>query len=158
MTFEDIKKTSKNKFCQIIKKAIQIRALDYLLGKQGKKGQEIKYEALEMAEYLLPNYQNISLEEQRSIFSMRNRMVTIPSNFPRGNEKLELCPCGELENTKHIYSCKLWTKEIVTDKPKYENIFSDNVFKQVKVNKYFVMNYKTREKYILEKKNENKEV
>ena len=52
----------------------------------------------------------------------------------------------------------LWTKEIFTDKPKYENIFSDNVFKQVKVNKYFVMNYKTREKYILEKKNENKEL
>jgi hypothetical protein len=59
---------------------------------------------------------------------------------------------------KHIYLCKLWTKEIETDKPKYENIFSDNVFKQVKVNKYFDMNYETREKYILEKKNENKEV
>ena len=156
MTFEDIKNISKNKFCQLIKKAIQIRALEYLLGKQGKKGQEIKYEALEMAEYLMPNCENISLEEQRSIFAMRNNMVMIPSNFPRGSE-IEKCPCGQTENMKHIYSCKLWTTEIVTDKPKYENIFSANVSKQVKVNKYFVINYKTREKYQLEKKNQNKE-
>ena len=112
-----------------------------------------------MADYLLPNYQNISLEEQRSIFAMRNRMVTIPSNFPRGKEEHEeICPCGQIENMKHIYLCKLWTTEIVTEKPKYENIFSDNVSEQVKVNKYFVMNYNTRERYILEKKNENKEV
>ena len=87
---------------------------------------------------------------------MRNNMVMIPSNFPRGSE-IEKCPCGQTENMKHIYSCKLWTTEIVTDKPKYENIFSANVSKQVKVNKYFVINYKTREKYQLEKKNQNKE-
>ena len=59
---------------------------------------------------------------------------------------------------KNIYSGKLLTTESVTEKPKYENIFSDNVSEQVKVNKYFVMNYNTRKRYILENKNENKEV
>jgi hypothetical protein len=43
MTFEAIKLISKNKFCKIIKKAIHTRALEYLLNKQGSKGQEIKY-------------------------------------------------------------------------------------------------------------------
>ena len=71
-------------------------------------------------------------------------MVTIPSNFPRGNEVQEICPCGQTENMVHIYACKLWTTDSANDKPKYENIFSDNVCKQVMVNKYFVMNYKTR--------------
>ena len=78
MTFEAIKLISKNKFCKIIKKAIHTRALEYLLNKQGSKGQEIKYKELKMAEYLLPNYQNITIDEQRSIFALRNRMVIIP--------------------------------------------------------------------------------
>ena len=58
----------------------------------------------------------------------------------------------------HIYSCKLWCKENVDYKPQYENIFSDNVSEQVKVNKHFIMNYKRREKYLIEMKNEETEV
>ena len=78
MKFETIKLISKNKFCKIIKKAIQTRALEYLLNKQGSKGQEIEYKELKMAEYLMPNYQNITIDEQRSIFALRNCMVFIP--------------------------------------------------------------------------------
>ena len=81
MSLEEIKKIPKNKFSGIIQKAIQIKAFEYLLSKQGSKGQEIKYTELKMAEYLLPSYENITIEEQRNIFSIRNRMVPIPSNF-----------------------------------------------------------------------------
>ena len=102
ISLEDIKKISKNQFSQIIKKAIQERALEYLVDKQGSKGQELSCKELKMADYLLPSNQNISLDEQRSIFAIRNRMVIIPSNFPIGKE-VEICPCGQIENMKHIY-------------------------------------------------------
>ena len=44
---------SKNKFCKIIKKAIQETALQYLIRKLGSKGHEITYKELKMADYLL---------------------------------------------------------------------------------------------------------
>ena len=55
-----------------------------------------------MAEYLMPGYQNITLDEQRSIFSLRNRMVNIPSNFPKGENEVTMCPCGKTETMSHI--------------------------------------------------------
>ena len=54
----------------------------------------------------------------------------------------------------HIYSCKLWSKENVKNKPGYEMMFSDNISEQVKVNKIFNMNYQTRENYQTKMKNE----
>ena len=154
MSFEDIKTMSKSKFCNIIKKAIQEAALQYLIRKQGSKGQEIMYKELKMADYLLPSYCPITIDEQRSIFGIRNRMVNISSNFSKGMKK-EICPCGLEENMKHIYICKLWSKGNENHKPKYEIIFSDNVSEQIKMNKYFIMNYQEREEY--EIKNKEKE-
>ena len=81
----------------------------------------------------------------------RNRMVIIPSNFPNGKE-VEICPCGQIEEMKHIYQYKLWRKDKEMNKPKYEQIFSDNISEQVKVNKNFMMNYQAREKYDIETK------
>ena len=46
------------------------------------KGQEINYEELKMAEYLRPGYEDMSIDEQQSIFSIRNRMIEIHENFP----------------------------------------------------------------------------
>ena len=104
-----------------------------------------------MALYFLPNHEKITTEEQRNIFEIRNRMVPIPSNFPK-IEKKEICVCGELENSKHIYQCKVWS-ENDNEKPTYENIFTDDISEQIQVNKEFQKNYQRREKYKLETKN-----
>ena len=77
ISLEDMKKISKNQFWQIINKAIQERALNYLSDKKGTKGQEMSYKELKMADYLLPSNQNISLDDQQSIFAIYNRMVVI---------------------------------------------------------------------------------
>ena len=156
MNFEAIKLISKNKFCKIIKKAIDTRALEYLLNKRGSKGLEIEYKELKMAEYLMPNHQNITIDEQRSIFALRNRMVYIPSNFPNGKNEEIMCPCGQIETMNHIYSCKLWSKENVN--PQYELIFSDLISEQVKVNKKFNLNYQERENYQTKMKYEKTEL
>ena len=106
LSLEDIKKMPKNKFSKTIQAAIQKIAFEYLTSRRGSKGQEIEYTELKMAEYLLPNHEKITTEEQRNIFEIRNRMVPIPSNFPK-IEKKEICVCGELENSKQIYQCKV---------------------------------------------------
>ena len=54
-----------------------------------------------MADYLMPGYQEISIDEQRSIFSIRNRMIELSANFPTNKIK-EICQCGEEERMEHI--------------------------------------------------------
>ena len=150
MSLEDIKQMPKKKFSKTIQAAIQKRAFEYLISKRGSKGQEIEYSELKMAEYLLPSHEKITIEEQRNIFKIRNRMVPIPSNFPK-NENKEICVCGEIENSKHIYQCKIWSKN-EKENSKYENIFTDEISEQIKVNKKFQKNYQRREIYKLETK------
>ena len=81
-------------------------------------------------------------------------MLPIPDNFPMGLEE-NLCRCGEKDNTKHIYVCKYWSKEI--EKTSFEMIYTDNILQLKKVYNQFDGNYKRREKYKSEVKNIDEE-
>ena len=93
----------RNKFKKLIKDRIQVKALEYLLAKQGSKGKEIKFTTLEMSEYLLPFNSILNIEEKRRMFELRNRMTQIPHNYGKKEEK---CECGSVETMQHIYSCE----------------------------------------------------
>ena len=86
---------TKAKFNKMLKKALSIRAFEYFTQKKGSKGIEIKYTELKMAEYLMPNQENLSIEDRRRIFEIRNRMVPIPANFPL-NKNVEKCGVGKM--------------------------------------------------------------
>ena len=91
LTFNEIKNMTKSKFTSILKERISENALAYLVGKQGEKGKEIKYMSLEMSEYLQPINQNLTIEEKCEMFSIRNRMIKIPYNFPgKKNKKMSM--------------------------------------------------------------------
>ena len=62
-------------------KSIEKSTVKYLQKKRVRKGQEIEKSKIKMAEYLMPNYENLSIIEKRSIFEIRNGMVSIPYNF-----------------------------------------------------------------------------
>ena len=64
LSFEDIRTIKKSKFKGILKENTREAALFYLLGKQGKKGKENEYFSLEMAEYLLPMNNKLSIEQK----------------------------------------------------------------------------------------------
>ena len=128
---------TKKKFKDINKEKLEIKAFLYLTGKQGKKGKEIRYEGLKMADYLMPGEQKLSIKNKRDIFSMRNRMVDISENFPVKKEK-EKCACGEKETMKHIYTCKYLNYEEQTTE--YEEMFSENVYNQKKILERFNKN------------------
>ena len=94
LSFEEIQLMKKTEFRKILKTSIEKKALQYLLEKRGSKGSEIQYSSMKMAEYLSPNYEQLSINDQRYIFAIRNRMIEIEYNFKKQLPE-EKCICGE---------------------------------------------------------------
>ena len=59
-----------------------VRASKYqkstILEKKGLKGSEIFYSSLEMADYLLPFNNTLTINEKCELFAVRNKMINIP--------------------------------------------------------------------------------
>ena len=60
----DLQSLNKKEFKKILEQCIEIKSFEYLMKKRGKKGIEINYSHLKMAEYLLPN-DELTMSEQR---------------------------------------------------------------------------------------------
>ena len=143
ISIEEIKCMRKNQFQNILKKSTNEKALEYLLERRGTKGKEIIYSRLKMSEYLLPRKnENLSITEKQYIFAIRNRMIDIEFNFPKNKISKTLCCCGEVENMKHLYSCKILNQESI--KTSFEEIFNDDVRKQKNIYERFKNNFDKR--------------
>ena len=139
-SLEEIEKFSKNQYRKEINKRIKESAFEYLKRKRKKKGIEINYSDFQMAEYLMPNNQNISIESQQYLFAVRNRMINIPTNFG-GKSK---CICGQNEENSHIYTCKIINEE--KENVKFEKVFNGTLTEQVKILERFRNNMEIRAK------------
>ena len=148
--FDEIKLMKKSKFKNLLKEKVKINALKYLNNKRGSKGSEIIYTDLEMADYLHPSNNYLTIDQKRKMFSVRNRMIKIESNFPKQNLK-NYCYCGKEENMTHIYNCELLNKK----KPNipYERLFFGNITHQIEVFERFDENFKKWEELKSEKEN-----
>ena len=93
-------------------------------------------------------HEDITIDEQQSIFSIRNRMIEIYENFPNMNNK-EICQCGSEENMKHIYICEYLCENKEMKNPKFEQIYEENIRDQRIISKIF-------NKIIKTEKQENK--
>ena len=138
LSHQEIKEMTKQKFTNLLKEKINKEALNYLKIKQSKKGKNIEYKNLEMADYLQPTCE-LDNKEKQKLFEIRNDMTNIPSNF--GNQNV--CPCGEVENMVHIYNCEFWS-ERKNEKVPYNNIYNGNIQKQIEVYKIFEQNLERR--------------
>ena len=126
---EEIRNMTKNKFKNMVKSRIEKKSYEYLQSKRGSKGIEIKYNALEMSEYLLPFNSKLNIEEKRRLFQIRNRMIGLPFNV--GGKKEEKCICGKIESISHIYECKSLNKQ--ETKLPYNEIYNGNLIKQMEI-------------------------
>ena len=138
------------KFSRIIKIKSKKNALSYLIRKQGKKGGEIGYTCLEMAEYLQPYNSSLTIEQKQELFEVRNRMVQIPHNFPKTSEKHK-CECTEIEDMAHIYNCEMYNNNKKQRSIAYNKIFNGNLQEQIKVYTIFKQNLELREKMMNER-------
>ena len=78
-----------------------------------------------MSEYLLPIYQELSTEDRRRLFAMRNKMINIPANFSKSNIEVK---------------CVCWITEMLnTEKPEvnYKQVYSGNIQEQIAILKRF---------------------
>ena len=141
-SLEEIKQMSKMKFNKMVKERINENALNYLTQKQQRKGKEIIYKRIELADYLQP-YNKLSIEEKRKIFELRNKMTQIPNNFLNKGQKVK-CICGEDEEMSHVYKCTILNSNKIL-KIEYEEIYKNNPLKQIEVLRIFERNLEKRQ-------------
>ena len=143
LTLEDIKLISEQKFRNMLKLKVKESAFRYLKEKQGSKGKENIYEDLSMAEYLLPSNNNLTIVEKQNLFSVKNRMVWIPANFPKPKTEYK-CICGQKEDMTHIYNCKILNNGLET-KLDYQKIYTGTITEQIEIFRQFEKNMDIRE-------------
>ena len=104
---EVIPKMSKYQYTKILKEEIMKNASYYLIRKCGKKGTEIEYSCLQMADYLQPFCADLTIEQKSEMFAVRNWIIQIDYNFSKNNLQTK-CWCNDNEDMRHIiYQCEL---------------------------------------------------
>ena len=116
------------RFSNLLTQKAQNRAIRYLKEKQRVKGKEIEYQKIEMAEYLSPSNKELTTEEKRKLFALRNNMTLMNYSKTKLNNT---CSCGKIETLEHIYYCKRLNKD--ESEIPFENLYSKNIKNQIKV-------------------------
>ena len=150
LSMDDVKKMSLNKFKSLVKVKCQEGAYNYLMNKRGSKGSEVIYPRVEMSEYFLPNNE-LSIEDKRKLFSIRNKMYQISSNFCSKKNNTSKCVCQETEDMEHIYFCKKLNEEEA--QVEYEKLFSGNMNELTYILQRYEENLEKHE-HIINEKNE----
>ena len=97
---------------------------------------------MEMSDYLLPTNKNLTIEQKRRLFAIKNKMIDIPSNF---SSRIETrCQCGSIENMEHIYLCQTLNQE--TRILPYEKIYNGNINEQITIFEIFERSLEIRER------------
>ena len=73
------------------------------------------------------------------------------------NISADKCICSFEEDMKHIYECEYWNEENKNENIPFEEIFEDNIDKQVKVSQQFYLNFQIREKHMNKQNYEDNE-
>ena len=110
INIEEIKKVPAIRFKRIVKQKSEMAGFNYLKGQHQKceKGSRIKYESLELQDYLNPS-SNISIENQRLLFSLRCQMNILKSNFKRNtNISARYCikSCKKEIDNEYLRDCR----------------------------------------------------
>ena len=142
---DDLKKTSKEIFKRIVRQKAEIVGLKYLheLQKKCEKGSRIQYNSLELQDYLSPS-SNISIENQRFLFSIRCEMNMLKSNFTRNksiNSTFCINSCKKELNNEHLVYCK---ESNGNSSLRYENILNGSLQDKVETLNQVKLNEKKR--------------
>ena len=153
LSFDDIQTLSKYQWQQFLSQIIEERALEYLnkLKLSHSKVELVEHKSLELQEYFQP--QNVeSIQLSKFLFQARTRMLELKCNLKSKYSKKNLqCPlkCNLEDSQKHLLLCeKLEVNLITSQLPQYDDIYSENVDKQLKVGKILEERYRRRRKLL----------
>ena len=144
MTEDEIRKIPKQRFKRIVKLKINNAAFSFLksLMQTHSKMKNLQYEKFEVSKYLSSPL--FSRNSRWLLLALRTRTVRgIRSDFP-GIYKDTMCPlgCGEKDTIQNILTCRVLkenykSNEVSISEVQYENIFSQDIYKQKQVTELF---------------------
>ena len=133
ISFNDIKRQSKESFKNLVKGKIKTAAFAYLTKLQAtkSKSKNIDYKCLELQSYLKPG-NDMTIQEKCFVFQARSRYVPVKCNFKIGLNDLKCRQCDlEDETQEHIMTCPALEENTVTNQniPEYSALFSEDPIK-----------------------------
>ena len=153
LTHEEIQNTSKRKFKEIVRESIRGAAFQKLLSEKINlsKGKDLQYEKLKTQSYLMPG-RNININDMRRILQLRIRDAPVRENFKSAYRNTN-CPspeCRSEESQLHLFNSSCWMENQLStnSRTKYEDIFGDNLTKQVEVMSVIYNKLATRDKHL----------
>ena len=154
LEIEDIKTMKKECFKKIVKEAVRKNAFIYSQERkesrisENAKGKKIVYEEFAMSEYLSPNEEDLTIEEQKWLISCRVEDIHIKSNhrWKHNNIFCQSCKKNEIENQRHLLYCDflLGKNYKVTYIPDYDDLYHGNLSEQIYVSRLLRENYCNR--------------
>ena len=142
LTINDIEKMPKNTFKALVKNSVTKEALKYLNDekKQHSKVSHIVHKQIEMEKYLKPG--QTTIQESKFLFMIRTRMLEVKGNF-RSKWSDLICPCCKQQ---HLLTClSLIADGVITGSlPDYNDLFSDNLSRQVELSRIMKQRFKKR--------------
>ena len=105
------------------------------------------HKQIEMEKYMKPG--QTSIQESKFLFMIRTRMLEVKGNF-RSKWSDVICPCCKTEEDKqqHLLTClSLNADGVITGSlPDYNDLFSDNLSRQVELSRIMKQRFQKRTK------------
>ena len=159
LTDEHIKKISQEKFREIVKRKTAILAVKSLneIKLKHSKTEKLKFTKIAQSEYL--RSKNLKLEEVQTLFKLRSRMINVKMNFKSSYKQNIWCETCHLfpETQQHLIVCpvlKMNLKHLVDFSCLDEKMIYQNIVRQEKFAKNYLVILKSREDFIAKQKSD----
>ena len=145
--FNQIKLMKTENLKEIVKNAIEKKAIEYLNAKKAghSKVMDLTHTKWEMQPYLRPN--DIQTQEAKFIFQLRTRMIDVRLNY-RNRYSETICPnCKAApDDQPHLLECTLLvdTTAVASSSVMYDSLFSSDLQEVVKVSRILNTNFRKR--------------
>ena len=149
LAMTEIEQMSEEGFRHLVRKKTEEKALEHLNKVKSKhtKVMHIAHSKLSMQAYLEANQH--SIQERKFLFALRSRMVDVRVNY-RDKYFVTICPCCKMEedSQEHLLSCHMLVDAgtIVRQSPDYQDLFSNNLERQLNITRILKNNFQRRNK------------
>ena len=128
LSFEKIKRFSKDAFKKLVKKHVIAAAFEGLkeIQETHSKSKKLVYDSLKMQDYLSPE-NGMTNREKAFAFAARSQMLEVKCNFKLGKTDLKCSlGCDSNEDQEHILICPVLKEDISEPIPNYNDLFGNN--------------------------------
>ena len=134
LSFEEIKRNTKEQFKRIVKEHVNEKAFEYLknLQQTHSKVKPIQYEKFSLQSYLRAD-NKLTTKEKAFTFALRARMLELRANFKSGKNDLNCRLCNKHEeNQQMLLKCSALNADHLSTPP-YSDLYSEDADKVTRI-------------------------